>query len=177
MGDPNSSHHGWDSSWYSRSREKGCLSKVSCVKSVWWPILLRKADDGLWSMVIVKTVTLMLIARLAILNETLAHRTFLVGERLSLADLAMAITLVSAFRCRDLLGYWVHFQKFWTCSSNNWKIAKVCSWWGVEVSASAPSSMVEYGPSSGEHDYVCGFLNKKERREVFYLTCDDCVLC
>ena len=46
----------------------------------------------------------MLIARLAILNETLAHRTFLVGERLSLADLAMATTLVSAFRCRDLLG-------------------------------------------------------------------------
>ena len=50
-----------------------------------------------------QTVTLMLIARLAILNETLAHRTFLVGERLSLADLAMAITLVSAFRWRDLL--------------------------------------------------------------------------
>ena len=46
----------------------------------------------------------MLIARLAILNETLAHRTFLVGERLSLADLAIATTLVSAFRCRDLLG-------------------------------------------------------------------------
>ena len=46
----------------------------------------------------------MLIARLAILNETLAHRTFLVGERLSLADLVMATTLVSAFRCRDLLG-------------------------------------------------------------------------
>ena len=55
-------------------------------------------------MVIVKTVALMLIVRLAILNETLAHRTFLVGERLSLADLAMATTLVSAFRCRDLLG-------------------------------------------------------------------------
>merc|ERR1712156_1192168 len=36
--------------------------------------------------------------RLAILNETLAHRTFLVGERLSLADLSMATTLVSAFR-------------------------------------------------------------------------------
>ena len=51
-----------------------------------------------------QTVTLMLIVRLAILNETLAHRTFLVGERLSLADLSMATTLVSAFRCRDLLG-------------------------------------------------------------------------
>ena len=73
--------------------------------------------------------------------------------------------------------YWVYFQKFLICCSNNWRIAKVCSWWGVEVSASAPCSMVEHGSSSGEHNYVCGFFNKREMRELFHLTCDDCVLC
>ena len=37
------------------------------------------------------------LARLTVLNDQLASRTFLVGERISLADLSVAISLLPAF--------------------------------------------------------------------------------
>ena len=46
-----------------------------------------------------------LLARLEALNTQLVSRTFLVGERLSLADIAMAITLVPAY---EKVGYFYH---------------------------------------------------------------------
>ena len=176
MGNPNSSRHGWDSSWYSRSREKGCLSKVSCVKSVWWPILLRQSDDidRLARMVIVS-----LWPWCWLQGWQYWTRLWHTGPSLLVKGSLWQTCPWPPPLCRPSGAeiYWVHFQKFLICCSNNWRIAKVCSWWGVEVSASASCSMVEYGPSSGEHNSVCGFFNKKEMREVFHLTCDDCVLC
>merc|ERR1712083_678930 len=54
--------------------------------------------------------------KLAVLDQVLASRTFLVGERLSLADLAMATTLVPAFR-HVLDGEWrsrhCHLVRWW----------------------------------------------------------------
>ena len=54
---------------------------------------------------------MILFCRLAVLDQVLASRTFLVGERLSLADLAMATTLVPAFRSQDKLWSSTHAIK------------------------------------------------------------------
>ena len=44
------------------------------------------------------TTTFTTTSRLSVLNQQLVSRTFLVGERLTLADLAMAVTLLPAFQ-------------------------------------------------------------------------------
>ena len=52
-----------------------------------------------------------LLARLRALNTTLADCTYLVGERLSLADLALAIVLVPAFN-KVCFKYYIKYIRF-----------------------------------------------------------------